>query len=136
MIADTTNRPVLYFDGVCNLCNGLVQFIIRHDKKKVFLFASLQSQAGAAELSYFNGKLPDSLILSYKGKYFTKSTAALYTFKLLGGFWKLLYLAIIVPRFIRDSVYGAIARNRYRWFGRRNECMVPTPELMDRFLSK
>jgi predicted DCC family thiol-disulfide oxidoreductase YuxK len=132
---DITNQPVLYFDGVCNLCNNAVQFIIRHDKKKMFLFASLQSAAGKQALQHFRGKAPDSLILHYKGQYFTKSAAVLYTFKLLGGFWALFYAAIIIPRFLRDSLYGLVADKRYKWFGKQNECMIPTPELMNRFLS-
>jgi predicted DCC family thiol-disulfide oxidoreductase YuxK len=132
-----TTKPVLYFDGVCNLCNGLVTFIIRQDKKEQFLFAPLQSAAGVAALQH----APDahektgSFILLYNNVYYTRSSAALHTFRLLGGGWQLLYAFIIVPRFIRDAVYRLVSRNRYKWFGQKAECMVPTPELMARFVN-
>lgn len=132
---DTHNRPVLFFDGECNLCNSAVQFIIRHDKKKLFLFAPLQSTAGQDALKQFSGHVPDSVILFYNNRYFIKSAAGLNILRLLGGGWRFLYAFIIIPRFIRDWVYNIIARNRYKWFGKRNECMIPTPELKERFLS-
>ena len=134
MTVSETNRPVLFFDGECNLCNRTVQFIIRHDRKKIFLFAPLQSNTGKDTLQQFTGEAPDSVILFYRGGYFIKSTAALHTLRLIGGFWSLLYSLIIVPRFLRDWVYDIISRHRYQWFGKRNECMVPTKELKERFL--
>ena len=134
VIVKDTNRPVLLFDGECNLCNRTVQFIIRYDKKKIFLFAPLQSAAGKDALLQFPGTAPDSVILFYKEKYFIRSTAALQTLRLIGGFWGLLYIFILVPRFLRDRVYDIISRNRYKWFGKRNECMIPTKELAGRFL--
>ncbi len=115
----------------------MVQFIIKHDKKAQFLFSPLQSPAGIAALQ----KAPDanektgSFILAYNGIYYTRSSAALHTFRLLGGGWQLLYSAIIVPRFIRDAVYGLVSRNRYKWFGKQDSCMIPTKELMDRFIT-
>jgi len=130
-------RPILFFDGECNLCNSSVQFIIRHDKKKIFLFAPLQSDAGNGALQDLQKQfknIPDSVILYYNSKYFVRSAAALYTLRLLGGFWGLLFVGMILPRFIRDGIYEYISRNRYKWFGKRNECMIPTPELRDRFL--
>jgi len=133
---DTIGHPVLFFDGECNLCNSAVQFVIRHDKKKLFLFAPLQSEAGKQALAQFSGKAPDSVILLYKGQYFLRSAAVLQTLKLLSGIWKWLYAGIIIPGFLRDWLYDAVSRNRYKWFGKRKECMIPTPELMDRFLSK
>ncbi len=132
------NQPVLLFDGECNLCNGLVQFIITHDKKKLFYFATLQSEIGKNALSNAtksNTKVPESLILLYKGRFFVKSSAAIHTAKLLGGFWQLFFAAILVPAFLRDGVYNFISRNRYKWFGKQNECIIPTPELKERFLN-
>lgn len=137
MIQDT-GRPVLFFDGFCNLCNHAVQFIIRHDKKGIFLFASLQSHFGEEairEVQKSKGYAPDSMILFYKGEYYTQSTAALKMARMLSMPWRLLYAIIIVPRFIRDAAYRLMARNRYRWFGKKDACMIPTPALQSRFLS-
>jgi predicted DCC family thiol-disulfide oxidoreductase YuxK len=114
-----------------------VQFVIRHDKKKQFLFASLQSPLGKEAKTLLPGSLSgaDSIILLYNGKYTAKSTAALTILRLMGGGWQLAYAAIIIPAFIRNGIYGIIARNRHKWFGNQQECMVPTPELKKRFLS-
>ncbi|MDN5200927.1 thiol-disulfide oxidoreductase DCC family protein [Fulvivirgaceae bacterium BMA10] len=130
------NKPVLLFDGVCNLCNGSVQFIIKRDKKNVFLFASLQSEAGQERLKKFDLPVDDyeSFVLVEGDKFYRRSTAALRTMKKLGGLWKLLYAFIIIPAPIRDFVYSIIARNRYKWFGRNDQCMIPTPELKAKFL--
>ncbi|HTN05519.1 thiol-disulfide oxidoreductase DCC family protein [Agriterribacter sp.] len=131
-----TANPVILFDGVCNLCNSSVQFIIRHDKRKQFRFASLQGHAGQALLQQFN--LPathfNSFVLIEGNRLFTQSTAALRTFKTLGGAWSLLYGGIIIPPFIRNAIYRLIATNRYRWFGKRASCMVPPPGVKSRFL--
>jgi len=128
--------PTIYFDGVCNLCNRSVQFIIKRDKRRKFRFASLQGKAGQAMLAHYS--LPqneiNSFILVEDEKVYSRSTAALRTVKLMGGPWKLLYGLIILPRFIRDPVYNWIARNRYKWFGRMEACMIPSPSLRDRFL--
>jgi|SRR5579872_5317910 len=135
MSIEHTIRPVIFFDGICNLCNRSVQFIIRHDKKKQFLFATLQSEIGQQAVKELPGKVPDSFVLFYRGKYFVKSAAALTVCKLLGGIWGMFYIGIIIPPFIRDAIYDFISRNRYKWFGRRNECMIPSPELKSRFLT-
>jgi len=129
-------RPVVLFDGVCNLCNRSVQFIIKRDKKKQFLFASLQGKAGQEILQKFNLPLNEfnSFILAEGDTIYTRSASALRIARKLKGGWKLLYGFIIVPKFIRDWVYNIVARNRYKWFGKKDECMVPTPELRDRFL--
>lgn len=127
-------QPILYFDGVCNLCNNAVQFVIRHDRQKKFLFASLQSAAGKEVLNKLP-VVPDSMVLYTSGKYHVKSSAALHTARLLGGIYSLAFVFIIIPAFIRNAVYDLIARNRYRWFGKKDECMIPTPELKSRFLS-
>jgi predicted DCC family thiol-disulfide oxidoreductase YuxK len=135
-------HPVVFFDGVCNLCNRTVQFIIRHDKKGVFRFASLQSKAGeeakvrAEKQSESGSRKIDSIILFYKGSYYTKSSAALKIGMLLGGIGWLLVPGYIFPSFIRDAVYDVIAKRRYQWFGKRDECMIPTPELKARFLDE
>ena len=131
-----SERPIVFFDGVCNLCNATVQKIIRSDKKKQFLFAPLQSAAGAAALKQVtiaDGK-SGSVILFYNHQYFTRSSAVLQVFKLLGGWYSLLLAGYILPRFVRDGLYNFVARHRYQWFGQQNECMVPTEELKARFL--
>lgn len=132
----STSTYIVFFDGECNLCNRSVQFIIKRDKKDQFRFAALQGKTGQ-ELLARHG-LPanqfNSFILAEKGKLYTHSTGALRMLKSLGGFWSLGYGFIIVPRFIRDAVYEWVARNRYRWFGKRDACMIPTPELKKKFL--
>jgi len=131
-------RPaeIIFFDGVCNLCNGAVLFIIKRDKKNTFQFASLQSDFARAQLQkhHIDASALQSIILKSGDRVFTKSTAALRIAKKLSGLWPLLYGLIVVPTFIRDGVYNVIAKNRYRWFGKREVCMVPTPELKARFL--
>jgi predicted DCC family thiol-disulfide oxidoreductase YuxK len=130
------NHPIVLFDGVCNLCNSSVQFIIKKDKKKIFRFASLQGETGQALLQKF--KLPtdnfNSFILVEEDTIYTKSTGALRMLKKLGGAWSLLYGFILVPAFIRNAVYNWVASNRYKWFGKQESCMIPTPELRSRFL--
>ena len=131
-----TKKPVILFDGVCNLCNNAVQFIIRHDPDEKFLFASLQSEFGQQLMKHYNRPLENfnSFILLQNNKVFNKSTGALKVAKELKGAWKLLYIFIVVPRFIRDTVYTWIANNRYKWFGKKDACMIPTPQLKARFL--
>jgi predicted DCC family thiol-disulfide oxidoreductase YuxK len=130
------NHPIILFDGVCNLCSGTVQFIIAHDPNKLFRFASLQSDAGQALLA--KHALPNkdfkTIIFIENGRIYTKSGAALHIARRLGGLWQLLYLFIIVPPFIRNIVYDYIARNRYRFWGEKEECWLPTPDLRSRFL--
>lgn len=133
----TAGKPVLFFDGFCNLCNSSVQFIIRHDKKKNFLFASLQSRAGQEAIQNLSGQnkeVSDSVILLLNGTYYIKSAAALYVCKLLGGAWAFFFAGMILPRFLRDGIYDFISRNRYKWFGKKDACMMPMPELRERFL--
>lgn len=131
-----THRNIVLFDGVCNLCNASVQFIIRHDKGLVFSFASLQSETAndlLKDFSYTATNL-ESIVLIENNRLYTRSTAALHIAKNLKGAARLLYTFIIIPRPLRDWVYNWIARNRYRWFGRKESCMVPTKELQARFL--
>jgi len=128
------DRPVILFDGVCNLCNGSVAFIIARDPKGYFQFASLQSEAGRRLLGGAKGPLPDSVALVEDGHVYTRSDAALRVARRLRFPWGLFYGLVVVPRVVRDALYDVVARNRYRWFGRRDTCMVPTPELRRRFL--
>lgn len=132
-----TIEHIVLFDGVCNLCNSSVQFIIRHDSKKQFYFASLQSETGEILLKkhVIDPTQTDSVIYIYKGKAYTRSTAALRIASQLDGPVKLLTVFRIVPRFIRNAVYDWIAANRYRWFGKREHCMIPTKEHLSRFLT-
>ena len=127
---------LILFDGVCNLCNGTVQFIISHDPDAQFSFTSLQSATGQQVLESFN--LPtsdfDSFVYIRDGIAYRRSTAALTVLKDLGGFWKILYFFIIIPRTLRDYSYDLIARYRYSWFGKRDSCMIPSPDLKRRFL--
>jgi predicted DCC family thiol-disulfide oxidoreductase YuxK len=129
-------QPVLLFDGVCNLCNNSVQQIIKMDTKGKIQFASLQSEVGQSLLVKFN--LPKSnfktLVLVIGDRYLTKSDAVLEILKIIGGGWKVLYAFKIIPKFIRNSVYDFIAKNRYKWWGQQESCMMPTPELKKRFL--
>ena len=129
-------KRILLFDGVCNLCNGIVQFVIKRDSIGKFKFASLQSESGKQLLKQFG--LPtddfDSFVFINGDKHFLKSTAGLQVLKEIGGFWQVLYIFIIIPKSFRDSVYHLVANNRYRVFGKREKCMIPTLEMEQRFL--
>jgi predicted DCC family thiol-disulfide oxidoreductase YuxK len=125
---------VLLFDGVCTLCNGFVRFVIERDPAGRFQFAPLQSAAARRVLGAAPQPLPDSLVLVENGRLFTRSTAALRVARGLRFPWPLAYVFVAVPRPVRDWMYDVVARNRYRWFGRRDACMVPTPKLRARFL--
>jgi len=130
------DKSIILFDGVCNLCNSSVNFIIKHDKKKHFLFASLQSDAAKEILLQFpTKKLTLDSILLIEGKdIYEKSSAALKISKHLNNGFHLLNYFIIIPLFIRDLVYNLISKNRYKWFGRKDKCMIPTEEVKSRFL--
>jgi predicted DCC family thiol-disulfide oxidoreductase YuxK len=127
---------VILFDGLCNLCSGSVQFVIKHDKNNRFKFASLQSDKGMEILNRFSlpTKQYDSFVLIENNQAFTRSTAALKVCRHLSGPIRLLYGFIIVPVFIRDALYNFIAANRYKWFGKKDSCMLPTPALKEKFL--
>ncbi len=129
------NRLIL-FDGVCNLCNSSVDFVVKRDKKGIFKFASLQSEIGQKVLQKFD--LPaqkyDSVLLIQNNQALQKSTAALEIARQINGAWFLLYIFMLVPPRVRNIVYDWIARNRYRWFGKKETCRLPTPEERGRFL--
>ena len=130
------NNPIILFDGVCNFCNGAVNFTIKRDKKRTLKFAPLQSDAGQQLLRQFNLSTNqfNSFVFIEKGVVYTQSTAALKVSKYLTTFWPLLQGFIIVPAFIRDGIYNFIAKNRYKWFGKKEQCMMPTTAIKERFL--
>ena len=126
----------ILFDGVCNLCHGFVRFVIPRDPSARFRFAALQSPQAASLLrdAAATGPLPDSVVLVQDGRAYFRSDAALRIARGLRFPWPLAYGFIVVPRVIRDGIYDAVAANRYRWFGRRDVCMLPSPDLRRRFL--
>jgi predicted DCC family thiol-disulfide oxidoreductase YuxK len=135
-MTDRESHPVVLFDGVCNLCNATVNWIIARDRKGLFRFAALQSVAGV-RLQREHGLDPtalDTLVLVEGGRTYRKSSAGLRIVRRLCWPWPLLFGLIAVPAFMRDFAYGWFARRRYRWFGRKDECMAPAPEVRERFL--
>jgi len=129
--------PIVLFDGVCNLCNGAVIWILKRDRKGQFRFASLQGKTGQEFLSQRGIDRTDfktMILVEPELAYYTQSTAALKIAGKLGGVWSLFTVFIWIPSPLRDAVYNWISRNRYRWFGRKDECMLPRPEWKDRFL--
>jgi len=131
-----TAQPVILFDGVCNFCDAVVQFVLKRDKKQQIKFAALQSEAGRTLKQQYG--LPEDDLRSFlfieNGKLYRRSAAALRMCRYLNGVWPLLYGCMLVPSFIRDGVYDWVAKNRYKWFGQKKECMVPAPEMKARFL--
>jgi len=125
---------IVLFDGVCNFCDSSVNFIIEHDKKDYFKFTPLQSEIGQEFVKKFSLSGIDSVILVEDEKFYTHSTAALKIARQLGGIWSLLYAFIIIPKPIRDFFYKLFAKNRYKFFGKKDECMIPTPEVRAKFL--
>jgi predicted DCC family thiol-disulfide oxidoreductase YuxK len=142
-------EPVVLFDGVCNLCNASVQFMIDRDPKSELKFAAIQSEKGGELLTKTVGEAqakelaagttgdgdPDSIVLVENGQIYMRSTAALRIARHLSWPWRFLFAFLIVPRPLRDVFYKLIARNRYRWFGKSDTCRIPTPELRARFLA-
>lgn len=132
-----SEHDVILFDGVCNLCSNIVQFVIKKDHKDIFRFASLQSEFGQQVLKKFN--LPASnfntFILYKNGKIYLKSTGALLVAKQLSWPWPLLYSFIILPSFLRNALYNFVAKNRYKWFGQKATCWNPSPSLNFKFLN-
>ena len=131
------HKQLILFDGVCNLCNNSVQFVIKQDKKNKFMFAPLQGKAGQEIIRKYNidtAKTDSILLYSEEKGLKLKSTAALYIAKDLGFPYALLSVFLIVPAFIRNMVYDFIAKNRYKWYGKKEACMIPTPDLKSKFL--
>ncbi|MEH7419082.1 thiol-disulfide oxidoreductase DCC family protein [Neobacillus drentensis] len=126
---------IILFDGQCNLCNSSVQFILKRDLNGIFKFTSIQGKIGQ-ELLKKHGLRTDinSFVLLEDGKFYLKSDAALRVCKELMGFWKLLTILLVVPPFLRDYVYNYVASNRYKWFGKNESCLLPSPEWKSRFL--
>lgn len=132
------DKKIILFDGVCNLCNASVQFVIKRDTKDVFRFVPLQSELGEKILNHIgiNREQTDSIVLYEPGKaYFYKAEAALKIIDEFGGLYYLLNILQIFPKFISNAVYDYIAKNRYRWYGKQESCMMPTPELAAKFLA-
>ncbi len=132
---DEIKNPLILFDGVCNLCNSSINFVIDRDKDQRFRFASLQSDLGQAIVARYRGKLDlDSVVLYQNGQILEKSDAALAIASKLSGLWPMLSVFKIIPRPLRDVVYDWVAKNRYKWFGKKDSCRIPTPELKSLFL--
>ncbi|MEM9997104.1 MAG: thiol-disulfide oxidoreductase DCC family protein [Bacteroidota bacterium] len=129
-------HPVILFDGVCNLCNASVNFVLDRDRASLFRMAALQSDVGQALLAQhgYAGTAPDSIALVEDGQIHFRSTAALRIAARLDGAWPLFQVFRVVPEPLRDVVYDWIARNRYRWFGKQDACRLPTPDERARFL--
>ena len=129
-------QKIIFFDGVCNLCNRSVDFLIKQDKKGVLKFASLQSDFAKSFLpeDLVNSADLDSIVFSDGKKFFTKSSAVLEICKSLGGGFHFFRIGYLLPPFLRNALYTLIANNRYKWFGKKNQCMIPTADLKERFL--
>ncbi|MFP4620392.1 MAG: thiol-disulfide oxidoreductase DCC family protein [Bacteroidales bacterium] len=134
----STYKPIVLFDGYCNLCSGSVVFVLKRERGDVFRFASLQSDFAERLLTDMGMEkdVSDSIVLVEGGKVYTQSTAALRISKRLRFFWPALYAFVVVPKFIRDPVYDWIARNRYKWFGKSSTCFVPTQDESHKFLDQ
>jgi predicted DCC family thiol-disulfide oxidoreductase YuxK len=130
------NEKIILFDGVCNLCNGFVNFVIKRDPGMKFRFAALQSAAGKAllERHRLNAESLETVVLIDGTQVYQRSSAALKIIKQLGALWPLLYVFIILPAPWRDWLYDIIAKRRYRWYGKRDQCRLPSPQEKNRFL--
>lgn len=122
------DTPIILFDGTCNLCNGSVSFVIKHGGKDKFLFLALQSEQAKGLLpeNYIIEQSPDSIVYLENKKVCLRSTAILKILKRMGGGWKILYVFILIPRILRDSLYDLVARHRHRWFGKNDDCELPS----------
>ena len=137
MIQLPKHKQLVLFDGVCNLCDASVQYIIKHDKNDIFLFTALQSDVGQQIIKEFNidtNKIDSIILYSNEHGISYKSTAALKIASKLGFPRNLLSVFLIIPTIIRNWVYDYIAKNRYKWYGKKEECMIPTPDLKSKFL--
>jgi predicted DCC family thiol-disulfide oxidoreductase YuxK len=137
MIDLPINKKIIIFDGVCNLCNNTVLKVIKYDEKNIFLFTALQSEEGKEIINHLGIDLSkvDSIILYEPGiSYDIKSTAAIKIMQEFKGFSVLSRLFLMIPEYVRNVIYDFIAKKRYKWFGKREKCMIPTPELKAKFL--
>ncbi|MGH7806888.1 MAG: thiol-disulfide oxidoreductase DCC family protein [Thermodesulfobacteriota bacterium] len=130
------NNPIILFDGVCNLCSGIVMFTIKRDRQGIFKFTPLQSDVGQSLLKQFNLPMDSyqSFILVEGDRYYQKSTAALRVVRRMNGLCSILYVFIVLPRPIRDFIYDLIVKNSYKWFGKKEKCLIPAPGIKSRFL--
>lgn len=131
------DKKIILFDGVCNFCNASVLRVIKYDKKNVFLFAALQSDIGLQITTHFKidtSKIDSIILITSDEDFALKSTAALKILKEFNGLWKVLQVCWIIPTFIRDHIYNYIAKNRYKWFGKKDTCMLPTEEIKSKFI--
>ena len=127
--------PIIYFDGLCNLCDGFVRFLLRHDRRGRFRFAPLQGETARARLGErFTGGEPETLVLEEPRRFRTRSDAALAILTGLGGYWRMAGVFRVIPRPLRDALYNYVARKRFAWYGRREACRIPTPGEQDRLL--
>lgn len=131
---ETPIQHLILFDGICNFCNSSINFIIKKDKHRKFKFATLQSKTGQYMLQKHQITDIDSVILIEREKAYVKSDAVLKIGKTLGGVYRFAYVLILIPKFLRNPLYDFIAKNRYKWFGQKNECMIPTPDVRERFM--
>ena len=129
-------KALLLFDGVCNLCNGFVQFTIPRDQNNRFVFASLQSEVGQKVLDRLGHEKEElsTVIMIENDQVYTHSTVGLRMIRHFSGLWPILYALIAIPKPVRDAIYNWVAANRYRWFGKKDACWIPTPELRERFI--
>ena len=130
-------HKIVLFDGVCNFCNSSVLKIIKNDKENVFFFTSLQSNLGKQIMNHFKidtAKIDSIILIESETEFSIKSTAALKILTHFNGFWKLFQICWIIPPFIRNSMYNYIAKNRYKWFGKKDNCMIPTDEIKSKFI--
>ncbi|KAB1159608.1 DUF393 domain-containing protein [Tenacibaculum aiptasiae] len=137
MIDLPNNKKIILFDGICNFCNNAVLKTINYDKKNQFVFASLQSEIGKKITSYLGidtSKIDSIILYEPSNAYYIKSTAALKVMTEFGGFWKIANFLMVFPEGFRNLVYDYIAKNRYKWFGKKEECMIPTKEIREKFL--
>lgn len=129
---------IILFDGVCNLCNGFVQFVLKRDKGKIFQFASLQSTYGTGLSNYYHlsTTLPETIVVYDGQEILTESDAVIKITSGLNGLWKFTVLLLIIPGIIRNPIYRLVARNRYKLFGKRDQCMIPSEDMKGRFVDE
>jgi predicted DCC family thiol-disulfide oxidoreductase YuxK len=131
------NKKIVLFDGVCNFCNSSILKIIKNDKKDVFLFASLQSEIGKQLTNHFKidtNKIDSIILIESETNFYIKSTAALKIINHFDGLWNLFKISWILPTSFRDLFYNYIAKNRYKWFGKKESCMIPTQRIKSKFI--